>query len=802
MARRLVLIWLLWGLNTLLLYAVAALPQEGSEGRVPFYLTAVVNHKVYKRALLYYYQAFDKTLWVSAVSLQQWGMVTLPKALSYRQINGQRWLNLLQLEGVHYRVDTAHLRVYVSAPARYFHQQTIGLAQHHSVKLASGSYAGFINFNLYSLYGEHQNQSANGLTTLGLLMPEGSLTQSVLIQPESLNPMQRFQEQAVLLNTRYRFDTPGSLTTYVVGNDNTGAAIWSGSVPFGGVKVYKNYAINPSIITFPQPNIIGNAALPSTVELSVDNVPISRQALESGAFQFDNVPVLSGYGVIQVTQTNILGESSVSFVPYFTSPRLLAKGLNTYSIDLGVLREDFGTRSFQYGQGLAVINYAQGVTNTFTAGVHGEVLPSQQTLGSTQSVIIGSGDGALSEAISQHNGHYGVLASLSYQYAQYLNAGASITVATPEFTDVSLENGSFAAPKYTFQAFINYPLNKHNRLQANYFQSQLRSRLTDPTLSDNLLQQRVSLAYYFSSYAHFNMGVNASWNLQDTHDWQVTASLQYTFSTQADISLNNAYQQTGNRYGISLQGSTTQERHGMNYQLSVNHDDKRNDTGLDGNVNWDNQYGDVSVFGHVSNHANHFAVRLASSIVFMDGNLYLTEPVNTSVALVTAKDLPNETIYFNNQSAGHTNAQGKLLIPNVVPYVNNTISIVPKDLPLNLSLAKDRINITPGYLRAVNVPFITKWEKTAVIELVNQKGKPLPMGEYASLTNLTGKPRYLIGYGGIVYVKDLPPNLRTLHGTIDSQQQSCDFHIALPKGYHNSTHEHVICEPSSTLSSQ
>ena len=784
MVRRFVLIWLLCGVSVGAFCADQVI--------TPLYLTAVVNHKAYPQAVLFYYQKREHILWVAQTTLQQWGVVLLPKGIRRRKMHGQVWLDLKHLPDTHYQVDMSHLKVIATIPARYFREQNIGLKHHKRVRLTPGGYAGFVNVNLYTLYGDHNTQSANGLTTLGLLMPSSSLTQSVLIQPESLNPMQRFQEQAVLLNTRYRFDAPGSLTTYVLGNDNTGAAIWSGSVPFGGIKIYKNYGINPAITTFPQPSITGNAALPSTVELSVDNVPISQQTLESGAFQFDNVPVLSGYGVIRITQTNILGQLTVSFVPYFTSPRLLAKGLNTYSIDLGVLREDFGTRSFEYGQGIAVLDYNQGITNHFTAGAHAEVLPSQQTLGSTQSVIIGSGDGALSEALSQDKGHYGGLMSLSYQYAQVMNVGGSITVATPDFTDVSLKEGSFAAPQYTFQAFINYPLNKHNRVQANYFQSQLRSRLPAPNLDDGLLQQSVSLAYYFSSYRHVNLGVNASWNLRDHRDWQVTASLQYTFNTHVDISLNSAQQADGNRYGMSLQGTTTQTRHGMSYQVSVNHDDRTHDTELDSNVNWDNQYGDVSIFGHVSHRSNHFALRLSSSLVLMDGGIYLTEPVNTGIALVNAKDLPHETVYFNNQSAGQTNTQGKLLVPNLVPYVPNNIVISSKGIPLNLSLAQDHLRVTPGYLQAVHIPFDTKWEKTTVIELVNTQGAPLTMGRYATLTNLKGAPRYLIGYGGIVYVKDLPPDLRILKGTV-SGKSACSFRVSLPDGYHNSIHEGVRC---------
>ena len=766
----------------------------------PLLLDAIVNHRDVGIIAIYYYNAQDNVLYASQTSIDSWGISVDVAAAKSITMNGQVYYCINDMKGFEYKVDLYTLKLNIEVPARYFNKNTVQIGHRNVIQAQDGTkrYAAFFNYNVYSLYGDHQRTINNAYSTLGLLMPKGSLTQSFLVQPKGANELHANQAEFVVLNTQYRIDSADTLHTYLIGDANTTAADWSGSVPFGGIKIYKNYGINPNIITFPQPNIVGNAALPSTVELSVNNVPISNATLNSGNFEFNNVPVLTGFNVIAVKQTNVLGESTINYVPYFTSPQLLAKGLDTYSISMGALRNNFGIDSFDYSDALVVLNYARGITNKFTSSVHSELLAKQQNIGMTQTFSLGNSEGTFSAAVSHADpGRLGVLSAASYEYQgiQGLSAGGNITVASPHFADTSLLTTAIFPPKYTFQVFTRYSLNNHHRLQLSYFQSKLRSSTTLENVGLDTLNQLINISYSFSTRSKFNFGLNAAINLRNRRDWQLNASIQYTFNNDFNsLGVNSAHQYRQDHYGVSLQGTTDKQRHALRYEAAVNHTSSTNENDVSGDMKWENQYGDFSVFGNYTKRQSHIAFRIASSITFMDGGVYLAEPVNTSLALVKAPELPNTTVYYNNQNAGKTDQAGKILIPNLSPFTNNKIALSVTHIPINMSIQKTELNIVPGYLNAIEAKFAIKKIKSVVIELVDAKGEPLPMGSEAVLNEINKNNAYLVGYGGVLYLEDIPHNLTHLSGEATYQNKKCHFSVQLPQGYKNSVQEGVSCK--------
>jgi len=82
--------------------------------------------------------------------------------------------------------------------------------------------------------------------------------------------------------------------------------------------------------------------------------------------------VLTGAGQLQVVVTDALGRQQVLTQPYYSGTALLRPDLAEYSFELGSIREDYGHRSFAYGDMLGVASYRRGVTDTLTAGARAE----------------------------------------------------------------------------------------------------------------------------------------------------------------------------------------------------------------------------------------------------------------------------------------------------------------------------------------------------------------------------------------------------------------------------------------------
>ena len=125
----------------------------------------------------------------------------------------------------------------------------------------------------------------------------------------------------------------------------------------------------------------GEAALPSTVDLYVDNALRMRRQVPSGPFSIQDLPVSTGQGEARLVVRDILGREQIITQPFYTTSRLLKQGLQDYSYELGFVRRNFGIDSNNYGRFIAVGTHRFGLTEQFTGEVHGELLGNQQTVG-------------------------------------------------------------------------------------------------------------------------------------------------------------------------------------------------------------------------------------------------------------------------------------------------------------------------------------------------------------------------------------------------------------------------------------
>lgn len=137
----------------------------------------------------------------------------------------------------------------------------------------------------------------------------------------------RQSDEAIRTETFWRKDLPGPMETLVLGDTVGSGGAWSRPVRYGGVRWARDFSLRPGFITMPIPTLSGSAALPSTVDVLINNQLQQSRRVTPGPFELTNVPVVSGAGEINLIVRDLLGRETVVSQSYYLSPHLLAPGL-------------------------------------------------------------------------------------------------------------------------------------------------------------------------------------------------------------------------------------------------------------------------------------------------------------------------------------------------------------------------------------------------------------------------------------------------------------------------------------------
>src|ERR1035437_8993641 len=135
----------------------------------------------------------------------------------------------------------------------------------------------------------------------------------------------------------------------------------------------RNFALRPDLVALPLPTVSGSAAVPSTVDVYVNNLKTLSQQVPAGPFQVTNVPVLSGGGTAPVVGRDAAGHQTQTSLPFYTTPKLLREGFMDFSVEAGLPRVQYGTASNSYlNDPVGSASLRGGLTDWLTVEAHSE----------------------------------------------------------------------------------------------------------------------------------------------------------------------------------------------------------------------------------------------------------------------------------------------------------------------------------------------------------------------------------------------------------------------------------------------
>ncbi len=590
------------------------------------------------------------------------------------------------------------------------------------------------------------------------------------------------------LSTTYEFDEPDKPMTVRVGDVITSPPGWARGNFMGGAQVTTNYALQPTTITFPTPQIGGTLADPSAISLLVNNTQAYQNNMSSGPFSIVGVPVVTGLNEITVVTRNANGQTTSSTVPFYASSTMLRDGLTTYAASLGYLRQNYGTLQDGYRIPAFDGTLSHGLTDNDTVTVHGEASEDVQLLGLGLETTNRLGDIVLAISGSKHQSEAGALVSARYTRAgRALDVSVGGTYSVSGYYDLAAENGT-PYPKASWYASaglkLPYRLGGINFAYTEQSPNYAVGQSAGVPPSSTSFELSGSRFFLFSYTRQFWQGwslsasaflgdVTSSTGTVASNGLTLAISVPLGGTRRGDVSLSAGSQQIP-EWGESLSAfPTSTTGFGGAVQNQTGDYVSRTAT-IQANTLATDLSAQISQF----NGSEAAQLRADGSIAVMDG-LHFSAPIDSAFAVLDV-GYPNIPVYVENRPVGETGSDGRAFLPRLLPYYPNTVSVDPDALPLSASFQTSVLHVVPPLYGGVVAKLPTNPVTNVLIRVTKPRGGHPPAG---SLIYLRGKDvPTVIGFEGEAMLVEPPPQL---DGVVVYPGGRCRLSARLTVSLHN-----------------
>lgn len=693
----------------------------------------------------------DGHLLVRGEDLQRWRL-RLPDIAPLSH-HGNTYYPLDAMTGITYEVDDPHQILLLDVPAGQFLSTTLnGRGEGGDVAVPSPvSPGGFFN---YDLSAGHNAGSTDigGVLEVGIFNAKGVGVSNFLVND------QQGDSPVIRLETTWTQDRPTERASLRLGDAITAPGSSGRAVHFGGVQWATNFATQPGFVAFPLPGFTGEAVLPSTLELFVNNALRLSRDVPPGPFSIQDLPVITGQSEARMVVRDLLGREQIVSIPFYASPRLLQPGVDDFSYELGFVRNNYGIVSNDYGRFIATGTHRLGLTDGFTGEAHLELLRDQQTLG-LGSVWLVPAIGVFSASLAASHskpGEGGLVALGFERQAGSLSLGGNVQLASLHFSQLGLQPQEFA-PKRVSQVFASFATTGSGSFTLSYADQDYRGRAEVKLMSANYSIRVGNLGF---------LGISANRILSKESSNSLSMIFTHLFGQRTSSSFNARHQSKGDQALMQVQRSLP-SGDGFSYRLvaGAGISDRRA-----ADLSFQNSIGTYSLETEQSNGEIGLRANISGGIVRLGGKTFMSRRIDESFAVVQVPDYPDVHIYADNQEVARTDSHGTALIPRLRPYQRNRIRIEQADLPLDAEIDILELDAVPYLRSAALIQFPVKHSHGALLAIVLDNGSPLPAGAVVQIVGEDKK--FPTGLRGEVYLTGLKSNISL---RVDWHGQSCEI---------------------------
>lgn len=657
--------------------------------------------------------------------------------------NAARTVALSTLPDVKVNYDAPSQQLQLSVPANLLPPQRLGRSSIYDYVPAQSSPGVLFNYDVYGTDGK-QGYSVAAFTEQRAFGPFGVFSNTGVYRNASGTG--KADNGYVRYDTFWRYSDERSMTTAIVGDSVTGGLAWTRSSRIGGVQVKRNFELRPDVITYPLPQFSGEAAVPTSVDLFVDNFKVDSQSVKPGPFTLSTVPYVNGAGEVSVVTTDALGRRVETTVPFYVANTLLREGLLDYTASAGALRRHYGTRSADYGMGYASGSLRYGLSDRVTLEGHSEASSKHAIAGAGANFKIGQQLGVGNAAVAQSHfgGDDGWQWNLGYSFQ-----GRRFGFSTQHFwrdahyADIGVAgfSGTGSAPRpdrRLSQYAATMGLGSWGSLGAAYI---------DIAGRDGRTIQLANLSWSRSLWGNSSLYASVTRDLT-SQATSAQLSVLIPLENRSQVATSISRNADGDLSGRVNYSRSAPLDGGVGWNVGA---------GLGGSqyrqadATWNTRYfsAQAGVFGDNAGYTR-FA-NLSGSVVGMEGRPFLTRRVDDAVVLVDT-GYPDVPVSYENQRFGTTDANGHLLIASVSSYNRGKYAIDPLNLPLNVSVPQTETHVAVRERSGAVVSFPVRVSHAATVRFVDGQGNSLPRG---SMVSLSGREPEAIGWEGEIYLENL-----------------------------------------------
>jgi outer membrane usher protein len=712
--------------------------------------------------------------------------------------SGADTLMLNEIPSLKYVYDERSQRIFITVDDAYLLPDVFDLGSGSGVVHPQAALGAVLNYDLFSNFNTTLGSTPfafNG-TSLSLdarsFSPYGIFEQSGIV-----SYLQNHPAEFIRLDSFYRYCEPAQLIAWTAGDTINGALSWTRPIRIGGIQVQRDFALRPDLVTTPVANLGGTAAVPSTVDVYINNTKTFSEENVTGPFALTNIPLVNGAGNAQMVIRDPSGHETITNVPFYGSTDLLAQGLSSWSAEIGLPRIAYGSTADTYdSQPVASGTWQQGIRDGFTAEGHVEggsgvangglggavrtgafgiataALAGSTLVGNARRVeAIGSGRGmqvalsfetdlsgiALNIGSQRTFGDYEDLASVTARQRGIRFASADRASILPAANTAMQIYGSTRAPlvldhfivagPLPFDPSSSWSLSYVHQVDASSAVSKLASVSYSGALPCNA-------AFFTTAFKDFGSSGGTGVLIGVSMPLGQTGSVSSTLSNG----------QGGTTGTIDVSHPLGTEIGSVGWQLQ----DQEGNSARQGTLAYRSPAMTLQAGVTQSRSGVGTTLDAAGSVATLGGGVFYSDTIGDAFAVVDA-GAPDIAVLSENQPIGTTDSRGMLLVPNLRSFETNKLSIDPANLPVDDEIESTDVVVTPADRSGALASFkVHRDQASALIVLTRADGTLVPAGSQGRLDG--NGEGFVVGYDGEAFVKGLAGSNPL---TVDLAQGSC-----------------------------
>ncbi|MBN4076701.1 fimbrial biogenesis outer membrane usher protein [Mariprofundus ferrooxydans] len=546
----------------------------------------------------------------------------------------------------------------------------------------------------------------------------------------------------------------------------------------GGVTVTRAFGLKPYQVNTPKTSF--NLLLPTASEIKVyiNGNLIKMEHVAPGPLSLKDLPLYEGHSDVEIVVRDAFGRETRHKIPYYFSSQLLAPGLSDFSYSLGVPQQRNTLGELVYTGSPVLMGFHRiGVSDGLTGGAHAAYKGGAFNAGLSASLITGTvGDMNLLLMGSSVGTARGVSGSMRYSLTAWnaFSPNVFVSAATPAYRTVLQTTSSPQSSRWEVGTGLGFGLFGMGNISGNY-----RHRWRQ----DGVRERKVSAFYSARLFANIGLTMAGRWRSDSVnHHTQSNYSMGMNYTSKNGISLSVNGDRNDGVLSVGMQiqlNPPVGEGYGVALQTRKREFSKRLESSA--RVTWRNRYSEMDISRVGDNKSGSYLISGRGALALLDHSIYMSRPISGGFALVRTKGMANIPVSNSNQLVGHTNSKGELLVPNLIAYNENDLSIDAGSMPMSYQVDFTSRNISVPFHGGAVVDFGVQKFQSIEGTLFIQDAQGEKDAAFYGLELIKGdqKQTAVVGYGGAFYIENM--HTGEYQARLFNEQRDCQFMMRVPE---------------------